>query len=132
MIAGRSSGIETSAYVYLPPEYFQDAYARRKFPAVVVLTGYPGTAENLIKGLDYPKTSLGRVRAGRSQPMILVMLRPTVAPPRDTECVDIEGGPKTETFFADDLRPPSRRRTGSVGTPGTGGSWATRPVDTAP
>ncbi|MFI6966831.1 alpha/beta hydrolase [Streptomyces sp. NPDC050149] len=103
VVAGRSSGIETSAYVYLPPEYFQEAYARRKFPAVVVLTGYPGTAENLIKGLDYPKTSLQRVRAGRSQPMILVMLRPTVAPPRDTECVDIKGGPKTETFFADDL-----------------------------
>ncbi len=35
--------------------------------------------------------------------MILVMLRPTVAPPRDTECVDIPGGPQTETFFAKDL-----------------------------
>ncbi|MFD8687776.1 alpha/beta hydrolase [Streptomyces sp. NPDC059651] len=105
VIAGRHSGIETSAYVYLPPEYFQEAYARRKFPAVVVLTGYPGTSENLIKGLAYPKTSLERVRAGRAQPMVLVMLRPTLAPPRDTECVDIKGGPKTETFFADDLPP---------------------------
>ncbi|MER6116992.1 esterase [Streptomyces sp. A0642] len=105
VIAGRKSGVETSAYVYLPPEYFQEAYARRKFPAVVVLTGYPGTSENLIKGLAYPKTSLERVRAGRSQPMILVMLRPTLAPPRDTECVDIKGGPKTETFFAKDLPP---------------------------
>jgi S-formylglutathione hydrolase FrmB len=36
--------------------------------------------------------------------MILVMLRPTVAPPRDTECVDVPGGPQTETFFAEDLR----------------------------
>ncbi|WNI24102.1 alpha/beta hydrolase-fold protein [Streptomyces sp. ITFR-16] len=105
VIAGRHSGIETSAYVYLPPEYFQPAFARRKFPAVVVLTGYPGTSENLIKGLRYPRTALDRVRAGRAQPMILVMLRPTLAPPRDTECVDIEGGPKTETFFAKDLPP---------------------------
>jgi S-formylglutathione hydrolase FrmB len=32
-----------------------------------------------------------------------VMLRPTVAPPRDTECVDIPHGPQTETFFAKDL-----------------------------
>lgn len=31
------------------------------------------------------------------------MLRPTVAPPRDTECVDVPGGPRTETFFAKDL-----------------------------
>jgi S-formylglutathione hydrolase FrmB len=37
------------------------------------------------------------------QPMILVMLRPTVAPPRDTECVDVPGGPQTESFFAKDL-----------------------------
>ncbi|WP_406451453.1 alpha/beta hydrolase-fold protein [Streptomyces sp. NBC_00876] len=103
VIAGRHSGIESSAYVYLPPEYFQPAYARRKFPALVVLTGYPGTSENLIKGLQYPQTALERVRAGRAQPMILVMMRPTLAPPRDTECVDIQGGPKTETFFADDL-----------------------------
>jgi S-formylglutathione hydrolase FrmB len=31
------------------------------------------------------------------------MLRPTVAPPRDTECVDVPGGPRTESFFAADL-----------------------------
>jgi enterochelin esterase-like enzyme len=103
VIAGRRSKIKSSAYVYLPPEYFQPEYVNRKFPAVVVLTGYPGTAENLLKGLAYPRTALDRVKAGRAQPMILVMLRPTVAPPRDTECVDIAGGPQTETFFAKDL-----------------------------
>ncbi|MDK0520282.1 alpha/beta hydrolase-fold protein [Streptomyces sp. ML-6] len=103
VISGRESGIESPAYVYLPPEYFQPEFARRKFPAVVVLTGYPGTAENLLKGLKYPRTAYERVKAGRAQPMVLVMLRPTVAPPRDTECVDIENGPQTETFFAEDL-----------------------------
>ncbi|MEU9319396.1 alpha/beta hydrolase-fold protein [Streptomyces sp. NPDC048295] len=103
VIAGRQSKIESSAYVYLPPEYFQPAFARRKFPAVVVLTGYPGVSENLLKSLGYPRTAHERVKAGRAQPMILVMLRPTVAPPRDTECVDIKGGPQTETYLAEDL-----------------------------
>ncbi|CAM5447283.1 alpha/beta hydrolase-fold protein [Streptomyces fimicarius] len=103
VVSGRTSGIESPAYVYLPPEYFQAAYAGRKFPAVVVLTGYPGTAENLLKGLRYPQTAHERVKAGKAQPMILVMLRPTVAPPRDTECVDVPKGPQTETFFAKDL-----------------------------
>ncbi|PWS41079.1 esterase [Streptomyces sp. ZEA17I] len=103
VISGRRSGIESPAYVYLPPEYFQPAHADRTFPAVVVLTGYPGTAENLLKGLHYPRTAHERVKAGTAQPMILVMLRPTVAPPRDTECVDIPKGPRTETFFAEDL-----------------------------
>ncbi|MBO1333857.1 esterase family protein [Streptomyces sp. VRA16 Mangrove soil] len=102
-ITGRTSHIRTPAYVYLPPEYFQPPYARRTFPASVVLTGYPGTAEALIKGLHYPQTGHRLAASGRMQPMILVMLRPTVAPPRDTECVNVPGGPQTETFFAKDL-----------------------------
>ncbi|APE22366.1 MULTISPECIES: alpha/beta hydrolase [Streptomyces] len=103
VVSGERSGIVSPAYVYLPPEYFQERYAKRTFPASVVLTGYPGTAENLIKGLKYPRTAYLQAKEGRMQPMILVMLRPTVAPPRDTECVDVPGGPQTETFFADDL-----------------------------
>ncbi|MDX2823481.1 alpha/beta hydrolase-fold protein [Streptomyces ipomoeae] len=102
-IVGRTSRIASPAYVYLPPEYFQSRYRTRTFPAAVVLTGYPGTAEALIKGLRYPQTARRLARDGKAQPMILVMLRPTVAPPRDTECVDIPGGPQTESFFAKDL-----------------------------
>ncbi|MEU2236562.1 esterase, partial [Streptomyces vietnamensis] len=103
VVAGERSKIVSPAYVYLPPEYFQARYAKRTFPAAVVLTGYPGTAENLIKGLKYPRTAYAQAKDGRMQPMILVMLRPTVAPPRDTECVDVPGGPQTETFFSEDL-----------------------------
>ncbi|MFG3364797.1 alpha/beta hydrolase [Streptomyces sp. NPDC090032] len=102
-IVGQHSHIATSAYVYLPPEYFKGGDKTRTFPASVVLTGYPGTAEALIKGLRYPTTAHEQARAGAMRPMILVMMRPTVAPPRDTECVDVPDGPRTETFFAQDL-----------------------------
>ncbi|MFJ1972299.1 alpha/beta hydrolase [Streptomyces sp. NPDC087903] len=102
-IVGRSTHIATPAYVYLPPEYFQPRYRTRTFPAAVVLTGYPGTAQALVDKLHYPRTALELAKDGRVQPMILVMLRPTVAPPRDTECVDVPGGPQTESFFAEDL-----------------------------
>ncbi|MGN9819266.1 alpha/beta hydrolase [Streptomyces sp. SD11] len=102
-LVGRRTHIASGAYVYLPPEYFQPRYRTRTFPAAVVLTGYPGTAEALIKGLHYPQTAHALAEEGRMQPMILVMMRPTVAPPRDTECVDVPGGPRTETFFAQDL-----------------------------
>ncbi|MGW0818843.1 alpha/beta hydrolase [Streptomyces viridiviolaceus] len=102
-VVGRTTHIATPAYVYLPPEYFQPRHRTRMFPAAVVLTGYPGTAEALVDKLHYPRTALGLAKDGRMQPMILVMLRPTVAPPRDTECVDVPGGPQTETFFAEDL-----------------------------
>ncbi|MEV0741155.1 alpha/beta hydrolase-fold protein [Streptomyces sp. NPDC050549] len=102
-IVGRTTHIATPAYVYLPPEYFQPRYRTRTFPATVVLTGYPGTAQALVDKLNYPRTALQLAKDGRMRPMILVMLRPTVAPPRDTECVDVPGGPHTESFFAKDL-----------------------------
>ncbi|MFF8942636.1 alpha/beta hydrolase [Streptomyces sp. NPDC014864] len=102
-IVGRTTRIASPAFVYLPPEYFQPQYRTRTFPAAVVLTGYPGTAQALVTKLNYPRTAQELAKDGRMQPMILVMLRPTVAPPRDTECVDIPGGPQTESFFARDL-----------------------------
>ncbi|MEE4545192.1 alpha/beta hydrolase-fold protein [Streptomyces sp. V4-01] len=101
-LAGGVSGISTSAYVYLPPEYFREP--TRVFPAAVVLTGYPGIAEALYKRMKYPTIAAQQVRKHQAQPMILVMMRPTVAPPRDTECMNVPGGPQTETFFARDLR----------------------------
>ncbi|MFE4965398.1 alpha/beta hydrolase [Streptomyces sp. NPDC056660] len=102
-IVGRTTHMATPAYVYLPPEYFQPQYRTRTFPVTVVLTGYPGTARSLVDKLHYPRTAQKLARDGRMQPMILVMLRPTVAPPRDTECVDVPRGPQAETFFAKDL-----------------------------
>ncbi|MFF5407791.1 alpha/beta hydrolase [Streptomyces misionensis] len=103
-ILGRTTRIGAPAFVYLPPEYFQPRNRDRKFPVSVVLTGYPGTAQALVDKLRYPSTAQQLAKSGRMQPMILVMMRPAVAPPRDTECVDVPGGPKTETFFAKDLR----------------------------
>ncbi|MFG2139113.1 alpha/beta hydrolase [Streptomyces sp. NPDC048650] len=104
LLHGERSRISSPAYVYLPPQYFQAKYAKKKFPAAVVLTGYPGTAEALYKKLAFPQTEHTLLKHHKMQPTILVMMRPTVAPPRDTECVDVPGGPQTETFFTRDLR----------------------------
>ncbi|MFG2950916.1 alpha/beta hydrolase [Streptomyces adustus] len=120
-VFGRRTRIATPAYVYLPPEYFQSAYRTRTFPVAVVLTGYPGTAEALVDKLNYPRTARELAKDGRMQPMILVMLRPTVAPPRDTECVDIPGGPQTESFFAEDLPNAVRAHYRAGGKPGSWG-----------
>ncbi|MEU7054902.1 alpha/beta hydrolase-fold protein [Streptomyces sp. NPDC046197] len=119
-IMGRTTHIASPAYIYLPPEYFQPQYRARTFPAAVVLTGYPGTAHALVSKLKYPATAQDLAKKGRMQPMVLVMLRPTVAPPRDTECVDIPGGPQTETFFAKDLR---EAVTGHYRVGKAAGSW---------
>ena len=103
-IHGATTGITVPAYVYLPPQYFQKGFGKQNFPAAVILTGYPGTAESLITRMKYPQTATEHIQHGRMQPMIMVMLRPAVVPPRDTECMNVPHGPQVETFFTHDLR----------------------------
>jgi S-formylglutathione hydrolase FrmB len=103
MVDGLGSRLTAPAYVYLPPQYFQPAWAHRRFPAVEVLSGYPGSAESLVNRVNYPQRALAAVLQHRSAPMIYVMLSSTVAPPRDTECTDVPNGPQVETFLDREL-----------------------------
>jgi enterochelin esterase-like enzyme len=103
VIHGARTAISEPAFVYLPPQYFARGYQARRFAVTVAFTGYPGNAENLITHLRLPQTVAGEIAARRMPPTIIVMLRPSVAPPRDTECTDIPHGPQAETFFAEDV-----------------------------
>jgi enterochelin esterase-like enzyme len=102
-LTGQHSGLGEQALVYLPPQYFQQQYAGTSFPAVEVMTGYPGTTRLLVARMHYPDVLLRQIRSHRARPMVLVMLRPTVVPPRDTECTDVPSGPQTLTYFAEDV-----------------------------
>ncbi|MCF2530413.1 alpha/beta hydrolase [Yinghuangia soli] len=102
-VTGRRSGLDTSGYVYLPPQYFQPDGQNRRFPVAVVVTGYPGDARNLITRMEIPKTAATEINAGRVQPTIYVMVRPSQTSGRDTECTDVPGGPQSGTFFSQDL-----------------------------
>jgi len=103
VIEGPRTGLRADAFVYLPPDYFKPEAAQRRFPVVLVLTGYPGDPKLLVGRQEMPKLALEELRAGRVQPMIYVFVQSTVAPPRDTECTDVPGGPQVETFFAQDV-----------------------------
>ncbi|MFH8738793.1 alpha/beta hydrolase [Streptomyces sp. NPDC017964] len=113
-IVGRRSRAVNPAFVYLPPQYFQNQFHRQRFPVVVAISGYPGGIMNLAQYLQVPQTADRLLRADRMQPTVIVMVRPTIAPPRDTECVDVPGGPRAETFFTKDL-PEALKRAYRVG-----------------
>ncbi len=119
VIHGQRSGISAKAYVYLPSQYLWDR--RRRFPVGLALTGYPGNAENLITRLKLPEIAAREIAAGHARPMIFVMMRPMVTPPRDTECTDVPGGPQALTFFAEDL--PAAIRSAYRVVPGPAG-WS--------
>lgn len=100
-IDGPTSGLSEGALVYLPPSYF--ASRQRSMPVVEVLTGYPGGTNELVDRLHYPDALLAAVRTHEARPAVLVMLRPSVTYPRDTECTDVPDGPQAFTFFATDV-----------------------------
>ncbi|MFI1798332.1 alpha/beta hydrolase [Streptomyces sp. NPDC020379] len=113
-LVGRRANVVEPAFVYLPPQYFQKQYERQRFPVIVAISGYPGGIDNLSKYLQIPKTASELVAAKKMQPTVIVMLRPTIAPPRDTECVDVPGGPQSETYFTKDV-PEAMRSAYRVG-----------------
>ncbi|MCK7623824.1 esterase family protein [Streptomyces sp. RS10V-4] len=113
-IIGRRTRAINPGFVYLPPQYFQPQFRRQRFPVMVVISGYPGGIMNLAQHLQIPQNAGRLIAQGKMQPTVLVMVRPTIAPPRDTECVDVPGGPQAETFFTKDL-PDAMKATYRVG-----------------
>lgn len=102
-IAGPGTGLHDSAYVFLPPQYFQPAYRHTRFAAFEALTGYPGYVGGMLDRLDVPGTLDTAVAAHQAEPMVAVLMDPQVVPPRDTECTDIPGGPQVERYFGEDV-----------------------------
>ncbi|MFC1418268.1 alpha/beta hydrolase [Streptacidiphilus cavernicola] len=103
-IHGGGTGLTEPGFVYLPPQYQDPAYAKTRFPVIVVFTGYPGNATSLITRMKYPTVAAQAIQQQQMSPTILVLMRPSVAMPRDTECQDVPGGPQAESFFTRDLR----------------------------
>jgi enterochelin esterase-like enzyme len=101
---GERTGIAVSRdYIYLPPQYFQRAYARARFPVVLALTGYPNDTWSIIKRLALPATAARMVAAKKIKPAIYLMMNVSPALPRDTECTNVPAGLQVFSFFAVDV-----------------------------
>ncbi len=122
-INGQRSGIAVARdYLYLPPQYFQRAYAKARFPVVLALTGYPNEPWSIVKRLALPATAARLVAAKRIRPAIYLMMNVSPALPRDTECTNVPAGPQVLTFFSTDV-PLAMEQTFRVQTGRSG--WAT-------
>lgn len=103
-IHGEFTGIVAADdYVYLPPQYFQPAYRGVRFPVILTFTGYPNDPLNLMRLLKLPAIAARLTAAGKIRPAIYVMVNPSVALPRDTECTNIPAGLQVATFFGTDV-----------------------------
>jgi S-formylglutathione hydrolase FrmB len=103
-VRGEHTGIASvDDYVYLPPQYFQPAYAHTRFPVVLALTGYPNDPWSIVIRLGLPATAARLTAGGQIGPAVYVMMNVSVALPRDTECTNVPAGPQAFTFLAQDV-----------------------------
>ncbi len=118
-VAGVRSGVPTqTALVYLPPQYGDPAYADRSFPVVELLSGFPGGPRTWVRQLHVSSVLDTLITTGRAAPFIAVIPEQNIAAPRDTECVNVVGGPQVDSYLSYDVRMATLRafRTASSGT----------------
>jgi enterochelin esterase-like enzyme len=104
VIPGRSSGLPAlPALVYLPAAYGNPASRSTLFPVVEMLDGVPGTPQTWLGPLRLKRILDARIASGQSLPFIAVMPTQNVELPRDTQCVNVVGGPKVDTYLTEDV-----------------------------
>jgi dienelactone hydrolase len=102
-VAGPASGITMPMIVYLPAAYFTPAGRGLNFPVIEALHGYPGTPETWVRRLDVAAHLDREIAAGRMAPTVVVLPYQTPQRLLDTECIDLVGGPKAETYLTKDV-----------------------------
>jgi enterochelin esterase-like enzyme len=81
-VTGPRTRITCVVYVYLPPQYFQPAYSRYRFPAIELIHGQPGEPQDWINVVGVT-TMLDRLMARKqARPAVLVMPAPALAAKR--------------------------------------------------
>ena len=103
-IAGTRSGIRLPAKAYLPPGYDSPQGRRTRYPVIEALTGFPGTPNSWLAGLDAQNVLDRELAAGRIAPTVVVFPFQTYQASRDSECVDAVGGAQFDTYLSVDVR----------------------------
>lgn len=99
-VAGRASGLTMPMYVYLPAAY--DSGTTR-FPVIEALHGYPGSPRSWLRKLNAQAVLDREIAAGRMAPTVVLFPYQTPNQLLDTECTNLRGGPRAETFLTVDV-----------------------------
>ncbi len=102
-VPSRDTGSQHQILVWLPPQYNLPAYRDHRFPVVMFLTGQPSTPQTAFAKFRFARTAMQQIESHRVQPFVGVFPTLMISPPRDTECTDVPGGPRAETWLARDV-----------------------------
>ena len=131
-VPGKLSHLSRTAYVYLPPQYFQAGYSRFHFPVIELFPGFPGSPVDWINVMGFTTAYAALLADGVVKPAVLVMPDTNGGVRISLQCLNVRHGPQDATYLAVDL--PSYLPTVlRVQPPGRPGAWlATRRAGTAP
>jgi enterochelin esterase-like enzyme len=102
-VTGHRSHITRTVYVFLPPQYFQASFRNHRFPAVELISGYPGEPQDWINVVGIVHAYETLLRDHGVQPVALVMPDPNGGPHISLQCLNIARGPQDATYLARDL-----------------------------
>ena len=72
-VHGRSSHLTRHVYVYLPPQYFRQAYSNYRFPAIELINGFPGGPQDWINVVGITAAYTTLLNDGVVKPAALIM-----------------------------------------------------------
>jgi len=101
MAVHAKSGVTADTLVWLPPGY--KTSGQTKYPVVMFLPGQPSWPQHVFNEYDFATVASRAVTSGAVKPFVAVFPPIMVAPPRDTECVDVPNGPQAETWLTTDV-----------------------------
>jgi enterochelin esterase-like enzyme len=102
-VTGPLSHLTRVVYVYLPPPYFQPGWRHYRFPAIELITGYPGEPQDWINVVGITQAFQTLLRDHLARPAVLVMPDANGGRRYSLECLNIPHGPQDATFLAQDL-----------------------------
>ncbi|MGI3780421.1 MAG: alpha/beta hydrolase [Janthinobacterium lividum] len=103
-VHGPVSGATAPVLLWRPPQYGQPAYAHTRFPVLMVLPGQPSTPSVMFAHFNFGAAATQAIAEHLVKPFVAVFPPLMTNPPRDTECTDVAGGPKAESWLVDDVR----------------------------
>jgi enterochelin esterase-like enzyme len=102
-ITGKRSRLTRDVYIYLPPQYFQKAYAHYRFPVIELLHGSPGDPQAWLDVLGLVPTYLSLLEAHPADAAVLVMPDTDGGKQYQLQCLNDPGGLQDMTFVGQDV-----------------------------
>ncbi|WP_286958493.1 alpha/beta hydrolase [Arsenicicoccus sp. UBA7492] len=102
-VTGRRSGLTGRVVVLLPEDYAAPAQARRDYPVVMTMHGYPGSPDQWLDAPQGRERIDAAVTRGKVAPLVMVSPQLDFPKGTDSERVNAPGGAQVETWLTQDV-----------------------------